>query len=34
MFRKAMRQEGLEPAGLDSDPEEMTQRGVVGFINL
>jgi len=29
MFRKAVRQEGLEPAGLDSAAEEMTHRGVV-----
>jgi len=34
MFRKAVRQEGLEPASLDSAPEEVTQRGVVGFIGL
>jgi len=34
MFRKAVHREGLEPAGLDSDVEEMTQRGVVGFISL
>jgi len=32
MFRKAVRQEGLEPAAQDSNPEEMTHRGVVSYI--
>jgi len=34
MFRKAMHQEGLEPAGLDSDSDQTIQRAVVGFISL
>jgi len=34
IFRKAMRQEGLEPAGPDSVVEEMTRRGVVGSVSF
>jgi len=34
IFRKAMRQEGLEPAGPDSVVEEMTRRGVVGSVKF
>jgi len=34
MFRKAVHQEGLEPAGPDSNPEEVINRGVVGLISM
>jgi len=34
MFRKAVRQEGLEPASQDSNPEEVINRGVVGLISV
>jgi len=33
MFRKAVHQERLEPAGPDSNPEEAINRGVVGLIS-
>jgi len=34
MFRKAVHQEGLEPAGPDSNPEEVINRGVVNLISV